>query len=176
MGVIDLGNCLSFEDYYMKYYPQVYRYIYKKIKNVQLSEDIAMDSFAVCWEKFKTFDSEKASFQTWLYVIVNNKLKNYYRDKKDFAELDDNILDTLEGTDELEKAVELTFLREHLADALEELNEIQREIIIYKYFYDKKSNEIALMMGLTPVNVRVQSKRGLEKMKEYFIKNNIRWE
>lgn len=55
-----------------------------------------MDTFAVCFQKFDSFDPAKASFGTWLYAIANNKLKNYYRDHKIFDEIDET-LSTQEG-------------------------------------------------------------------------------
>lgn len=165
---------LAFEKYYIKYYQQVYRYILKKISNKQCAEDLAMDVFTVCYEKFELFDSEKASFQTWLYVIANNKIKNFYRDNKIHAEIDETIADERNFSNELEEAIQIEFLREQLAIALEQLNETHRKIVIYRYFQDKKSNDIALLMGMTPGNVRIQLKRAIDKLRDYFIKNEIR--
>lgn len=166
----------EFEKLFNLHYLQVYKYIYKKISDSHCAEDLAMDSFVSCWEKFDFFDPAKASFQTWLYVIVNNKLKNYYRDKKDFDELSETIAAAGDPHDELIEAIHLTELREHLASALSELNETQRRIVILKHFGHKKSTEIAGMMGLSPGNVRIQLMRSLEKLRKYFDKNNIRWE
>lgn len=167
---------LSFEEYFNRYYPQVQKYILKKVSDIQTAEDLAMSSFASCWEKFSSFDPAKASFQTWLYVIVNNKLKNYYRDKKVFVDIDD-IDESFDGfEDELTTAEYMGYLRNHLADALESLSEIQRSIVIQKYYQNKDSNEIALEVGLTPGNVRVQLTRAIKKLKQYFDEKNIKWE
>lgn len=167
-------HSMTFEEYYMKYYSQVYGYILKKISNLQNAEDMTMEVFTVCYEKFEQFDSEKASFQTWLYVIANNKIKNFYRDNKIHAEIDDTIADERNFSNELEEAIQMEFLREQLAIALEQLNETHRKIVIYRYFQDKKSNDIALLMGMTPGNVRIQLKRAIDKLRDYFIKNEIR--
>lgn len=165
-----------FERHYNKYYPQVYGYIYKKVLNEQTAEDIAMSAFLSCWDKFDTFDESKASFQTWLYVIVNNKLKNYYRDRKETVEFEDSILDGIDYEDEILGALQIQDLRDHLYYALMQLDETQRKIVIYKYFKDMKSTQIADLLDLSPVNVRVKLKRALEKIQDYFNDNNIRWE
>lgn len=165
----------SFELVFKKHYPSVYRYIFKRVLNVQIAEDMAMDVFVVCLENIESFDPTRASFQTWLYTIINNKLKNYYRSKKDFSELDENLA-VEDFSDFIDSASTLTYLRNHLAKALEELSEPQRKIIIYRYFKGKNSNDIALILGMTPSNVRVQLKRGIDNLKKYFIKENVRWE
>lgn len=166
----------EFKEYYIKYYPQVYGYILKKVINKAIAEDMTMDVFCSCWEKFDLFDDSKARFQTWLFVIVNNKLKNYYRDRKDVTELDDSFASDSDEADDVITAIQLQYLRDHLYVAMEELNETQREIVVCKYFKNLNSNQIAFQIGLLPGNVRIQLKRALDKIRTYFNKNNIRWE
>lgn len=166
----------EFEKYYLKHYRQVFGYISKKIFDEQIAEDLTMDVFYSVWDKFDSFDESKASFQTWLYVIVNNKLKNYYRDRKVIAEFDDSCAIEDDQADDIISAIHLQYLRDHLYAALEGLNDIQRKIVVLKYFNDMNASEIAYNTGLSPGNVRIQLKRALDKIRDYFNKNNIRWE
>ena len=165
-----------FEQYYLKYFPQVYGYILKKISVKQAAEDLTMDVFYSVWDKFDSFDEGTATFQTWLYVIVNNKLKNYYRDRKENVELDETFVSEDNQVDEIIESIQLQYLRDHLYVALEGLNELQRQIVIYKYFNEMNASEIACRIGLSPGNVRIHLKRALDKIRDYFEKNNIRWE
>lgn len=166
----------DFERYYLKHYRQVYGYIFKKVCNEQDAEDLTMNVFYSIWEKFDTFDESKASFQTWLYVIVNNRLKNYYRNRKEMVEFDDMLAIDNDQADDIISAIHLQCLRDHLCKALETLNDIQRTIVVYKYFKNLNASEIAYHTGLSSGNVRVQLKRALDKIRIYFDKNNIRWE
>lgn len=167
---------IEFEKYYTKYYPQVRGYILKKVFNEENAEDLAMDVFYSVWDKFDTFDESKASFQTWLYVIVSNKLKNYYRDRKETVELDDTLAVTDDQADEVVEAIHMQYLRDHLAAAMKGLNDVQREIVICKYFKDMNSNEIAEQTGMSAGNVRIQLKRALDKIRVYFDENGIKWD
>lgn len=165
-----------FESYYNKCYKLVVNYITKKIQNAQDAEDLAMECFAKCYDNFDKFDESKASFQTWLFVIVNNKIKNYYRDKKVGEELDE----ALESEEQLEQtvvdAMYLSDMRKVLSQALLALNETQREIIIMKYYKNMTSVEIAEKMSMTAVNVRVTTTRAMTALRDYFSKNNIELE
>ncbi len=172
----ELDSKLSFEQYFNEYYSQVVKYIVKRISNLPDAEDLAMEVFTSCFRKFREFDSEKASFATWLYVIVNNKIKNYYRDHKSYDELDDEFTDTVNFEDEIIAAQHIDFLRKELEVALRELPEHQRKILILKYFKNKNSNEIAIIMGMSSVNVRVNISRAIEKLRKYFADRNIEWE
>ncbi len=170
----------TFEYYYKKNYDRVYRYIFGKISNVHTAEDMTQDVFILVYNRFDSFDPEKASFETWLFVIVKNKLKNYYRDRKVLVDIDDPEQYTEpseEGfEDDIVEAEYLSRMREYIADALEELNEVQQKIVVESFFNNKSSKEIAFMTGQTDVNVRVQLSRAIKKMRSYFEKNNIEWE
>ena len=67
-------------------------------------------------------------------------------------------------------------LRAHLAEALEQLSEEQRRIVVLKYFYEKNATEIAALTGLAPGNVRVHLSRAMAKLRNYFQEKGIRWE
>ena len=77
-----------FESFYTKYYDRVYWYIFKRVNHIEESQDLTADIFCACYKYFDSYDPEKSSVGTWLYVIVNNKLKNYYRAKKSDISLD----------------------------------------------------------------------------------------
>lgn len=79
ISLVHPGQTDSFESFYAQYAQQVHRYLYRKIGNVQDAEDLTADIFEYCYRQFNTFDPQKASIKTWLYVIVNSRYKNYLR-------------------------------------------------------------------------------------------------
>ena len=163
----------SFEKFYSDYYDKVFRYILKKTGDFHISEDLTMDTFTACYKHFENYDDKRASLGTWVYTIASNKLKNYYRDKKDFDELDDKALISNDMEDMVIEATHIENLRDILADALETLNETQQMVIVLKYFKNKKSNEISQMTGLSSANVRAIASRAVQKLKDYFDKRSI---
>ena len=96
----------NFDDFYKEYYNQVYWYIYKKINHIENAQDFAGDVFCSCYKNFNNYDPQKSSITTWLYVIVNNRLKNYYRDRKITVPLDEQVDEYyLRIDDDMEKAI-----------------------------------------------------------------------
>lgn len=167
---------VTFEEYFQTYYHQAFRYTLKKVFNTSAAEDITMDTFVACYQRFESFDPQKAKFATWLYVALNNRIKNYYRDQKDIDSLDDQVDVAGSQEDEIFQSIYFSEMRSALACAIETLNETQKQIVIKKYFRNMPSNEIAKVIGSTPGNVRVQLTRALKKLKEYFEYNNYNWE
>lgn len=167
---------LAFEEYFQAYYQQAFRYTLKKVPNVSTAEDIVMATFVSCYRRFEYFDPQKAKFATWLYVALNNRIKNYYRDQKALDSIGDKDDIASSQEDEMYRSIYLSEMRLALACAIETLNETQKQVVIKKYFRNMSSNEIAEDIGSTPGNVRVQLTRAIKKLKEYFEDNNYNWE
>lgn len=72
----------SFDMLFEKYHENVFRYINKKIDNYYDAQDLTSEAFTYCYQHYGDYDPEKSAVSTWLYLIVNSRIKNYYRDKK----------------------------------------------------------------------------------------------
>lgn len=160
----------AFEQFYNLNYNKVYRHIVKKIGNLHDAEDIASEVFIYCYRHFESYDPNKASLGTWLYLVTNSRIKNYYRDKKQgisIESLDESLEDVDAGPEEL---AEFEHCREWLAEALKSLPEQSRRVVILKYFYGLSANEIASETGITSSYVRTMLSRALDKLEENYKK------
>jgi len=165
----------SFESIYNRYYLSVYRFFLKRQIARELCEDLTSDVFYSCLKSYDKYDSSKATVATWIYTIANNKLKNHYRDKKDFVPLE-VAHDALHKSADMEGAVFLTQMKIHLDAALSTVSEREQSIIKLRYYSELNSSEIASELGITAGNVRVILTRALKKIANYFEDNEIRWE
>lgn len=167
---------LSFEQYFSKYYQQAFKFTITKVFNKETAEDITMDSFVSCYQKFDDFDISKASFATWFYFVLNNRIKNYYRDKKITVSIDDNTELSESFENDILEEIRLSDMKKILDQAMLTLDNQERELIRLKYFYGEKSTSISTKTGLSPENVRVHLHRSIKKLKNYFEENNVKWE
>lgn len=159
---------LNFEQVYHEYYPRILGHIRKKLSSYHEAEDLAQEVMTVCFRNFEKYDPEKAALGTWIYVIMNNRLKNYYRDKKTLVSLDDEDSYLEIASEEvLEEAVLLEEQRRILTETIERLPERERMIVTYTYLYRLTSSEVAQRLGMTAGNVRVVLNRSLKKLRIY---------
>ena len=166
----------EFENYFNQYYNTALDYAVRHISDYHQAEDLVMDSFLSCYNNKDKYDSQKASFGTWLFAILNNRLKNYYRDKKHHDDLE-ACLDLSERfEDEFLEAEYIKTMSDALAQALLTLSDTARKIVILRYFDEMKSEEIGQKLGMSAVNVRVSLNRAISVLREYFKQNNIHWE
>lgn len=159
----------EFEYIYEKYQKQIFLYINKRLQNKEIAEDMTQDVFVQCWKSYNTsYDEKKCSIATWLYVIAGNKLKNYYRDRKDLVTFEDYMSDDFTEEVDFERGIWLEELRDKMAVALKTLSEREQQIIVLSYYDELSSKEIALQLGITDGNVRVIKQRALNKLQVYF--------
>ena len=160
-----------YDDFYEKNYPGVLRYVCNKIGNREDAEDLVSDAFLYCYTHYSEYDPEKSSITTWLYLVVNSRVKNYYRDHvthADYEEISDVLRD--ESID-LDAGIYLEQLHEALMKAIRTLPQRQQDIIIMRYFRNCSGEEIANTLGITPGNVRVLLSRALNKLETLYDDN-----
>lgn len=167
---------VTYERYFRAHYQEALGYACKKIPVFSDAEDLVMEAFAACYQKREQFNEEKASFRTWFFVVLGNKIKNYYRDHREQEELDDSYQSPGVFEDEMAEAQYISSMRSRLAEALKTLNDTQQKILILKYFKGFENGEIADRLGIRPGNVRIQAMRALGKLRDYCEEHNIRWE
>lgn len=124
-------------------------------------EELVSDVFIRLWKNPKGFDPSKGTLKTYLCMMTRsmalNKLKQKSKDVT--VELDDSITATL--TKEESKMDWQTFY-----DAVMTLEEPMREIIIKRYFYEMKPQEIQKETGYDSKlidNKLYQGKKQLQK-------------
>ena len=120
--------------------------------------------FLKVYEKLESYDESKASLSTWIYTITRNTLTDYYRTRKVFDEIQELSEDDASTEDDVCKAETL----ETLANALETLDERERDIVVFRYYFNKQLKDIASQMGISYAYVRVLHNRALQNLRLFF--------
>lgn len=156
-----------FDEVYKQYYSKILYYYSSRVSSKADAEDLTSAVFEYCYLNYDKYDPEKASVSTWIFLVASSRWKNYCRDHRPMADLDEleEFLTTEE--DDLQEAVELESDMDLLKEALLKLTEQQRMIVIQKYFYEKSAQEIGDRLGMTANNVRVVLSRTLKILQKY---------
>ena len=165
----------AFAELYMEYLPKVYRYISYRITDQPVAEDLTSVVFEKALTKFKSYQSDKAKFSTWIFTIARNTLIDHYRvsRKQQSAELEDGINPTSSGSspeDERDRADEVMILHSCLA----ELSSSEQEIISLKFGAEMTNRQISKMLSLSESNVGIIIYRAVRKLRDRFkVKQNV---
>ncbi len=175
------GDQHAFTALVEKYQKQVHALAWQKIGDFHIAQEIAQDTFLTVYEKLETL-THHSQLAGWLYVVTNNKCKNWHR-KKRLA------LQSLEETDpvEIEEAYYSEFMmkeRENAANQkrraivqklLSQLKESERTIVNLFYIAEMPCEEIGRFLGMSPNTVRSKLHRARNRLKkeEAMIKENL---
>lgn len=149
---------------YTDYHHKVLSYLTGKTNDAYLAEDICADVFLKVYEKLDSFDETKSSISTWIFTITRNTLTDYFRTRRVFSEIPE---DLEEGSDIEENYCQNEML-DSLADALEALPERERDLIILHYYSGKTLKEVAESLHVSYAYVKILHNKALASMKNYF--------
>ena len=157
----------AFEELYEYFFPRVYNFIFARLKNSADADDVTSITFMKMNENLESYDSERASFSTWLFRIALNSIIDHTRrrDKNNETEWDE-FFDPAAPDYQQPEAQALTVEgNSELLKALGKLNERERRIIELKFWGELDSRAIAEILSMTEGNVRVTLHRALAKLK-----------
>lgn len=164
-------NPARFAPLYNKYYKPIFIYIFKKIKDEELTGDLTSKVFLKALLNLNKYEDRGFPFSSWLYKIAGNEVNMYFRkaSKKQQVELNEKDLKVLMDEVSLD-----TDREEQLQLVLDSLNQLPLEVteLIDLRFFEKRSfSEIGEIIGTSEGNAKIKTYRALEKLKKLLPKN-----
>ena len=157
----------AFSQLFDRYYVPINRYIYFHVGNQQDTDDLTEMVFLSAWQNLPKFKQGKGTFKAWLYRIAHNQMVDFHRKKMP----EDSIEEFSNITADIEKSENQIIAKQEirrLQEALAQLDERSRSVIIHRFIAGLDHRETAKLMGLSEGNVRIIQLRSLKKMKNYF--------
>ena len=159
---------LDWEAMFEEQFPRVYNYLRYRTTSDALAEDLAAETFARAWRSRKQYRADRAAFSTWLFTIGRNLAIDHLRQQRPQVALED-IPEPAEDEEHLEEMMQNQQNARRLATLLAELPQRELEIIALRYGADLSHRQIARVLRLSSVNVRVTLFRTVRKLR-------ARWE
>lgn len=143
------GDEDAFCELYAAYKNRLLFFAMKFVKSRDFAEDIFQDAFTIIWQS-RRFINPDASFSSYLYTIVRNRILNQIRDLDKEDTLKEHILaQAIDYTDDTKEKILANDLREIINKALEKLTPRQREIFEMSREAQMSHKEIADALGIS---------------------------
>lgn len=144
------GNNDAFEVLLSRYKQRIYSFIYSKIKDKDLADDVFQDTFIKVIKTLKkgTYN-EEGRFLSWVMRIAHNLIVDHFRRKQRMPmhETQDNDYDVFYSVSEPSQNVEAimidTQIKEDINALMLELPENQLEVLRMRLYQDMSFKEIA---------------------------------
>ena len=164
------GDEDAFCELYAAYKNRLIYFAMRLLKSREYAEDVFQDAFTVVWQSRRFIDPD-ASFSSYLYTIIRNRLLNQLRDAANEEKLKESILSqALDYTDDTKREVMLNDLKFIISRALEQLTPRQREIFEMSREAQLSHKEIAGELGISVNTVQEHISSSLKIIRTYLIK------
>ncbi len=172
LRLILIGDQEAFSQLYVRHLTTVYKRVAYLIPENDV-EDVTQEVFIAMMRSLKTFKGD-SKFSTWLRVITNRQIANYYR--KNNQTLKDSQLDqddpslprksTLKTRDTQDRRI-------YIQQSLMGVPDHYREIILLRFVDGLKFQEIAVLQGKSLDAVKSVFRRAIEAMRKELGEHNV---
>ncbi len=170
------GDASAFNDLIVKYEKVVYNFAYRLTQNYDDANDIAQDAFIRAYNAIQSFRGDSA-FSTWIFRITTNVFLDERKRRKSHPQqsLDEYVTgeegnregmqveDTAPTPSEI---VETKERQQIVAQAIQDLPEYQRAMVVLYHVQQKSYEEIAEIMKLPIGTVKSRLNRARLALKE----------
>lgn len=150
---------------YDEYSPAIYRYLYRRVSNARIAEDLTGQTFLKLLEAIHKDQLWHTSFKSWLYRIAHNLVVDYYRKHKSkrLVELHEH----LEGNQpKLDQTIIQRLDLQRVQYALQYLTEEQAQVIVLRFGEGLSNREVANIMGKSEGAIKALQHRALKALRQ----------
>lgn len=168
------GDKKAFEGLVIKYQRRIFNLCYRMLLNRKKAEEAAQESFMRAYKNIKKFRGESA-FSTWLYRIALNYCIDILRDKERRGEIFFDELMKKDGDtrqpeeifpstkDDPVKTYEKEEIKKRVREAIAELNENRRTVVLMVRFEGLSYKETAEILNEPEGTIKSKLSRALKK-------------
>ena len=137
---------------------RLFRFVVKSVKDEDSANDIVQETYARLWEKVSTVEYTKV--RSYLFTAAYHLTVDHFRKGKRYEEMD------VININEHSHNEQYSDIKEILDQALEQLPEIQKTVILLRDYEGYSYQDIAEITNLNESQVKVYIYRGRMALKE----------
>lgn len=170
---IQNGDPEAFETLVRKYYQNIYQFCVRRCNgDTALAADLTQDTFLKLIEHIQQYRLT-GKFINFLLTIAVNTCNNHFKKKSpDIVDMDtlSAIPSNLNISEEVLRQEDAKIIQQ----AIDRLPDMQKEVVILRFYHDRKLKEIAAITGVSLPTAKSRLKQGLDKLKRYLDKEDFK--
>ncbi len=154
------GDSEAFAALYRAYIQAIYRYLFLRLSNSHLAEDLAADVFVRAADGLPRYSNRGLPFGAWLFRIAHDRLVDHYRqsERRPVADLAEDLSSDLPDPSLMAEDSEMT---QALYLAMQQLTDEQRNVIQFRFMENWSLEETARMMNKSLNAIKALQHRAL---------------
>ena len=170
------GNADAFAALYRDNVQKIFRYVFYRVQDMQLAEDLTGDVFARALAGMARYDDRGRPFIAWLYRISHARVVDHYR--KTGRRLPEENLDDLVMP--VHQDMDANLVRQEavrrLREAIATLTPDQQLVVVLRFIERQPIGEAARIMGKNPNAVKALQHRALRSLESYLRRSGFKIE
>ncbi|MCK4835018.1 MAG: sigma-70 family RNA polymerase sigma factor [Candidatus Aminicenantes bacterium] len=150
---------LTYLEYITPVKKKLYNFINKCMSFSEDTDDIFQEALLKGFKYFDSYNKSK-NFNTWLFTIANNLIKDHFRKKKSIIPLDQKTMFDSGNPAIFDKVRDIYH-------AVGELKSHYRQVFFLFYYNEFKISEISVITGLSESNIKFILTQSRKKIKKY---------
>jgi RNA polymerase sigma-70 factor (ECF subfamily) len=150
-ALVDLarsGDADAFGALYDHYSPAIYRFVYYRVTNRTLAEDLTSETFFRALRSMASFQWQGKDFGAWLTTIARNLVVDHFKASRTRLETStDDLSDRREASDSPEGEVLAALTSDVLRDAMTKLPPEQNDCLVLRFLNGYSIAETAKSLG-----------------------------
>jgi len=156
------GDFGAYGELYGIYLDRIYRYVFYQVKDKMTAEDLVGEVFVKAWKAIGSYKGKSQAFSAWLYRIAHNHLIDDFRKRRKLTSLE---METPAETGNPEQEAEGKLVQQELSEAINDLPQNQKQVILLKFIEGLDNSEIGKIMGKSQGAIRVLQMRALAALR-----------
>jgi len=158
------GDTEAFETLVGRYQRLLFSVAHRMLGDYADAADATQTTFIKAYQKLGTFDP-RFRFYSWIYRILLNECLNAKRDRK----AHEPIPPDLAGTESPQDDIEARERRRQVQQALGELSEEYRQVVVLRHFGELSYDDIANVLGIPAKTVKSRLYTARQRLTERLI-------
>ena len=159
----------GFRQIFQQYCGYVYAIVWNRISGVGTREDAEECVSDIFSDIFLQFDRiEEGKLQSYIRTVTKRTAIDKFRSlsaSPDTVSIEEQEMQEVLSELDVEQEYDAADLRRVLLDTINALGEPDTSIVMMKYFYELKSDEIAKTVHMSPAAVRMRLSRAMKRLK-----------
>jgi RNA polymerase sigma-70 factor, ECF subfamily len=160
------GNREAFAEIYRMHSQRVYRHICYITGDPYEADDLTNETFIQAWKSIPKYEDRGVPIEHWLLRIGHRMATHYLKRRKPTQDIEDVRLEDPSEGHQPEHLIEVAGEVEKLREAVIQLPEVQRQVIVWRFIEDMTYDEVAGLLGKSAGAVRVIQFRALRQLRD----------
>lgn len=154
------GDAIAFQQLIHLEKEKLYKMAYVYMRNEDEALEVFQETVYLAFKSITKLKNDRY-FSTWIIRILINTSISTLRKKKRFVLINEEMWDNMPGKEMVETDVQID-----LMNALNEMDEKYKTVLLLRYYQDYTIQQIAVILGCPEGTVKTNIRRGITVLKE----------